>query len=64
VVGIILIPRHFTGNASFKNEIASSLPTWCKFKLSVIVIVIVIVHIERRCLYRMTDVAACCHWFL
>jgi hypothetical protein len=27
VVGIILMPGNFTGNASFKNEIASSLPT-------------------------------------
>jgi hypothetical protein len=33
VVGIILIPE----NATFKNETAPSLPTGCKFKLSVIV---------------------------
>jgi hypothetical protein len=27
VFGIIIMPGNFTGNASFKNEIASSLPT-------------------------------------
>jgi hypothetical protein len=27
VVGIILIPGNFTGNADFKNETAYSLPT-------------------------------------
>jgi hypothetical protein len=37
VVGIILIPGNFTGNASFKNEIAPSFPILCKFKLLVTV---------------------------
>jgi hypothetical protein len=36
MVGMILMPGNFTGNVSFKNEIASSFPILCKFKLPVI----------------------------
>jgi hypothetical protein len=37
VVGIIFISGDFTGKASFKNEVASSILTCCNFRPSVIV---------------------------
>jgi hypothetical protein len=37
VVGMVLIPGNFLGNASSRNEIASPLTSWCKFRFSVIV---------------------------
>jgi hypothetical protein len=34
LVGMILLPGNLIGNAAFKNEIASSFPILCKFKVS------------------------------
>jgi hypothetical protein len=37
VVGLNFIPGNVLGNAFLKNEMASPLTSWCKFRLSVIV---------------------------